>query len=485
MSEEDNKKSSSSGAAAGGDGGGEKEGKSLVQGLPALQTSGSSEKKEDFSKTADEVIPQCSEKAAAGNLDDAVQTLLGIEKKSRLAGDSATTVRCAEAIVQLSYRHGSLNTLCDNLQMLAKRRSQYSRVITAIVQKAMEYTEQYQNMADRVQLIDTLRNISEGKIYVEVERARLTKQLADIRESEGNIDEASRVLQEVQVETFGAMEKREKAQFLLEQMRLTLAQKDYIRMGMIANKVNKKSIQSKDMEDIKLTYYEHLVQYHTHSKDAYALFEDYYEMYKTKTVSKVAAKRRDYLSYAILYLLMAPFRTESQTSIKQLLQNKHVRDGLPIYHDFLVAFNTPEIIMWPLAENRKNTFSKHAIFVKDKENYWFDILRRRVIEHNIRIVAGYFKRVKIDRLCQLLFLDAQEVESSIARMVSDKEANQDPCARIYAKIDRPSSIVSFERPKPSTEILSEWSGDVSRLLHLVERTSHLIHRENMVHGIST
>lgn len=102
---------------------------------------------------------------------------------------------------------------------------------------------------------------------------------------------------------------------------------------------------------------------------------------------------------------------------------------------------------------------------------------------NVRVVAAYYKRVKVSRLCQLLNLDAQEVESSIARMVSDKEANEDPMARIYAKIDRPQAIVSFERPKPSTEILNEWSGDVSKLLHLVERTTHLIHRENMVHRI--
>ena len=81
----ENHKNSGSGAAGGGD---KEEGKSLVQGLPALQTSGSSEKKEDFSKTADEVIPQCSDKAAAGNLEEAVHTLMGIEKKSRLVRHS-------------------------------------------------------------------------------------------------------------------------------------------------------------------------------------------------------------------------------------------------------------------------------------------------------------------------------------------------------------------------------------------------------------
>jgi 26S proteasome regulatory subunit N5 len=37
------------------------------------------------------------------------------------------------------------------------------------------------------------------QIYVEIERARLTRMLARIKEDEGNIDEAAEILQEVAV----------------------------------------------------------------------------------------------------------------------------------------------------------------------------------------------------------------------------------------------------------------------------------------------
>jgi 26S proteasome regulatory subunit N5 len=37
------------------------------------------------------------------------------------------------------------------------------------------------------------------QIFVEIERARLTKQLARLREEEGKVDEAAEVLQEVAV----------------------------------------------------------------------------------------------------------------------------------------------------------------------------------------------------------------------------------------------------------------------------------------------
>lgn len=53
------------------------------------------------------------------------------------------------------------------------------------------------------------------QIYVEVERARLTHKLAQIKEEEGNITEAANIIQELQVETYGSMEKREKVCVIL------------------------------------------------------------------------------------------------------------------------------------------------------------------------------------------------------------------------------------------------------------------------------
>ena len=44
----------------------------------------------------------------------------------------------------------------------------------------------------------------------------------------------------IQVETFGSMEKKEKVEFILEQMRLCLAKKDYIRTQIISKKINTK-----------------------------------------------------------------------------------------------------------------------------------------------------------------------------------------------------------------------------------------------------
>ncbi len=52
--------------------------------------------------------------------------------------------------------------------------------------------------------------------------------------------EAADILQELQVETFGSMDKREKTDFILEQMRLCLAKLDYQRVLIISKKISGK-----------------------------------------------------------------------------------------------------------------------------------------------------------------------------------------------------------------------------------------------------
>ena len=89
-----------------------------------------------------------------------------------------------------------------------------------------------------MKLIYTLRTVTEGKIYVENERSRLTHRLAMIHEKDGNVTEAAKIMEELQVETYGSMERKEKVEMILEQMRLCLAVQDFIRALIISKKIS-------------------------------------------------------------------------------------------------------------------------------------------------------------------------------------------------------------------------------------------------------
>ena len=175
-----------------------------------------------------------------------MDALLAVEKTARLAEDAAATRTAATAVVDVLARAGAWPALNDAVLALAKRRGQMKQVIQGVVRAAAALVlprgeEEGEAMtdappapapptgADKDALIATLLTVCEGKIYVEIDRARLTRTLARAKEAAGDVDGAATLMQEVAVETFGAMAKTEKIDFVLEQVRLCLDKGDFVR----------------------------------------------------------------------------------------------------------------------------------------------------------------------------------------------------------------------------------------------------------------
>ena len=182
----------------------------------------------DYSVTCDEKIPEYKKLAASGKLHDALDGLLSLEKQTRTVTDMVSTGRVLVAIVQICFEAKNWVALNEHVVLLSKRRSQLKQAVVKMVQECCTYVDQTPDKETKIQLIDTLRQVTEGKIYVEVERARLTHKLAQIREEENNITEAANIIQELQVETYGSMDKREKVELILEQN--TLDTFDYLQL---------------------------------------------------------------------------------------------------------------------------------------------------------------------------------------------------------------------------------------------------------------
>jgi hypothetical protein len=56
---------------------------------------------------------------------------------------------------------------------------------------------------------------------VKIKRAGLTKILADIQEADGDVLGAATIVETLQIETYGTMDKREKVEFILEHTNTT------------------------------------------------------------------------------------------------------------------------------------------------------------------------------------------------------------------------------------------------------------------------
>ena len=188
------------------------------------------------------------------------------------SGDIAGTTELVVGMVEMCYDAKNFAQLNETMTLLSKRRAQVKEAVGAMVRKGTEYVEALTDAETKLGLIETLRAISEGKIFVEVERARLTKTLATITEAKGEIEEARKIMQDTQVETLGGMDKREKTEFILEQIRLCLAVGDHVRAYIVARKIQVKVFKDPELEDLKIRYYELITRYQRHMKNWFEIF---------------------------------------------------------------------------------------------------------------------------------------------------------------------------------------------------------------------
>lgn len=431
----------------------------------------------DYSSTVDERVPACEALAKQGKLKEALDMLLSLEKQTRTGGDTHSTSRVLVTIVRLCFESKDWAALNEQVLGLTKRRSQMKQAVAKMVQECLTYIDKLPDKETQLRFIDTLRTVTAGKIYVEVERARLTHKLAQMKEAEGNVGEAATIMQELQVETFGSMDKREKVELILEQMRLCLAKKDYVRTQIISKKIAPKFFDDPEQQDLKLRYYRLMIELDQHEGSYLAICRHYSALYRTESVQADPKARQEALKKLLLFLVLSPHDNEQHDLIHRTKTDKQL-DELPQYQELLKLFITPELINWRSlcqAYEKELRTAEGGIFAEGDEmgeRHWKDF-KSRVVEHNIRVMAQYYTRITLQRMSQLLDLSENGTEELLSELVVAK--------RVWAKVDRLAGVVSFSRHQEPNEVLNDWSRNLNSLMALLSKTSHLISKEEMIH----
>ncbi|KAJ1568022.1 26S proteasome non-ATPase regulatory subunit 12 [Cladochytrium tenue] len=397
----------------------------------------------------------------------------------KISADIPSNTKILVANVTLCHKANDWKLLAERVTLLSKKHGLLKTSVTKMIQEVVALVEKTPDMATKLELIDTIRTITDGKIFVEVERARVTRILSKIKEDEGKIVEAADILQELQVETYGSMDKREKTDFILEQMRLLLAKQDYSRAQIISRKISTKLFEDEKNHDLKLRFYNLMISFATHSNLYLDTCKYYRHIYDTKSIKEDESKWTKILENVVLYVVLAPYDNEQSDLINRIYEDPNL-NKLSLYKEFVKCFITNELVRWPkIDEIYGATLKKSAVFDLSSESgaaRW-KALHERVIEHNIRVVAKYYTRITMNRLKQLLDLSEKETEDFLSKLVVSKT--------IHARIDRPAGFVSFVPPSrgPNT-VLNAWSSDINKLLELISTTCHLINKEEMVQSIS-
>jgi len=443
-----------------------------VEDYTMMDTS-TSKQDNDFSKEVDDKLAQLKGLDVKQNFLTILDSLYGLEKTTRLGGDAISTGRVLVAIVQLCHNAENWNALNENILIFVKKRSQLKQSIVCMIKESMNFIEQMPNKEEKMRLIDTLRTATEGKIYVENERARISKILAEIKEKDGDIASAAKILEEVQVDTFGTMEKKEKVEFILEQMRLLIENEDLIKAQIVAKKINIKFFADMQYVDLKFRYYDLMIRMDQESSFL-RTSKHYQAIVDTDTEILTTERRQRMMVCAILYCILSPYDNEQSDMMNRLSKNKIVED-LPLYKHLLGLFLSKELIDWgALNSQYKSELTALPVFdtnTKHGIKCWKE-LRTRVIEYNIRIISNYYTRIYLNRLSELLGLNESETEKHLSNLIV--------AGTIEAKIDRLSGIVNFIVHRDANEKLNLWSNGLQDLMKLIDKTSHLIEKEDCV-----
>lgn len=440
----------------------------------------------DYSETVDKLIPECQKLASSDKLSDALDKLSTMEKQTRVACDAISNGRVMVTAVQLCFNGKAWARLNDIIVVYTKKRSQLKQAVAKMIQECFTYVDKTPDMQTKMKLIETLRTVTEGKIYVENERARLTMILSKIKENDGEVSEAANILQELQVETFGTMDRKEKIEFILEQMRLCLAKKDYIRVQIISKKISTRIFDtdsSEEVQKLKIRYYEMMIELDLADSNYLSTSKHFKALYDTPLIREDKMKREKALKSTVLYVLLSPHDNEQSDLLHRVKSEKRLED-IEKYQDLIENFTRQELMQLhkflELFEHELREGDSGSpctdvfLHTPDGNKRWKDFANR-VVEHNIRIMAKYYTRITSKRMGALLDLSVDEAEEYLAKLVVNQT--------IFAKIDRLAGIVTFTKQRDPSDVLDEWSSSMNKLMGLVNKTTHLIAKEEMMHAL--
>lgn len=446
----------------------------------------------DFSATLDEQFPIIEK---LPDYKQAIDKYLVLEKQIRQSSDLALSKRVLTKVVDTLVEHKDWTYLDELITVLSKKHGQLKTSIQTMIQNVISKLPQLDNDNDadlqtKMTLIETIRTVTDKKIFVEVERAEVSRILSDIYLIKKNdMDKATDILCDLQVETYLLMLFETKIDYILDQIKLTLQKKDYAQAKVLSRKILLKTLKNFDKADqFKATYLDYLLQINKHENDYIQIVKNLLLLIEIPLV-KESPEYKDLLVSVVYYIILSSYDNFQSDLIHKIKANPVFSKNVdPVIFKLLEIFTTNELIQAEVINNDyREYFAKSSVFSSEENT---KNLQRRIIEHNLRIINKYYSFIQLDRLAFLLQVDAKEAERYVSEMVNN--------GMILAKINRPKGLIKFEKLQHGTaagamnvssnseninELLDNWIYDVDKLLEEVDSIGHLINKEKMMYGI--
>lgn len=151
---------------------------------------------------------------------------------------------------------------------------------------------------------------------------------------------------------------------------------------------------------------------------------------------------------------------------------------MPAYKTLVAQFLRQEIMHWPDVQARYRHTLEHdhaAEFAGAGGAALVTALEKRVVEHNVRVIAQYYRQITHARMAELLHQSKDQTEAHVSELVTSK--------MIWARIDRPNGIIVFRQKQDANQLMDGWSNNIKELLQKLDQCGHAVHRELVQHKI--
>lgn len=421
-----------------------------------------------------------------------LEGLLEIERQARQNSNMDISQVTAQKILNLLTTHGDPIKLINIVKNLATKRGQIIRTVTELVRASMSFVDKITDLKTKMYFVNELKSICDKKIYVEVEYARCAMILVKNNEKENmNLEEAAKIMENVQVETYGSMTKQEKVEFILYQMHIQFILGDEIKLTIVSKKINPKMLNESNFHLLKINYYLFLFFLSLKSKDYTTCsvnLENVLEglllvtgEHELQQIDPLLVKQypqffdKTFIVEAILAFKALEEHNNEKIVALEKLKNKY--DGYlvksPVILPIIESFLSKEITSCALNINALRSF---AIF--DKNFFNSDEMLKSIISQlvkkNLVIISQYFKNSRVSRLSEILECNVDEVEDDLCDLIVS--------GIVKAKIDRPSGVVNFVLTEISNDddMIDNWVKNINEIVDIIDLACERIEHEDVL-----
>ena len=429
--------------------------------------------------------------------DVELKKLIDEEKTTRLENEYEKNRTICKKILEIIYSRNDFTNFLKLFEYLTQRKNQSRESIISMVKHCInEILPNLKNNKDSSDLLNTLIKVTEGKIFVEYEYSQAIRKMTEIYIMNNQINEAAKLIQDVQIEAFGSLENEYKIDYILFQMQVLLKKGDFVRTLIVSNKIKRNHLDDEGIELLKVRFFRLMILYYIHEKkylDISKCYKILYDFVKSINDKLVDVQKKDNINpkvienYSriqkendlvnlfenyVLFLSICPPELETKNMLNELLIKYKKELDKNIHILFIVEKRlSDEIII--IDNNLFNRFKDFEIFKKNQE--LIKLFRKYWIQHDLSLFEKFFAKVHLKRISEMTTVPVEEIENEISDMVVNNY--------IFAKIDRIEKIVNFRKKTDHHDVLDNFNYDMDNMLKKIEETCHLINKEYLKYGI--